>query len=514
MARAKTRQVDWRTIHTAIQAHIDSVSHGFARGYCTLTWASKLVLTSRVNTRDVAIAKFLEMEEKMHRVNSSLSSQKLARAHISVAREKIRRLIPESCLSRANLVRGARYTGGACFHMHHSSSGTQDKYGDELPTVTLACAPLFNDMIRGTLIERLTRNRVQLVRGSRITTVPKNAKTDRTIEVNPSGNVYCQKGIASVIKSRLLKVGIDLNDQTPNRERARKGMFTGHATLDLRNASDSISLELARQILPDYLLDLILAVRCDEYLLEGEWHECHKLSSMGNACTFEIETLIFWALCSAVQTIDQQPQDVLVYGDDIIVPVRNVPAIINLFDLVGFEINQNKSFWDIAFRESCGFHSYYGKDVTPFYVKAIPNNAVEWIILINKIRRWELRQNSEIWEESPLWRLLFRYIPEAIRHVRIPDGIGDGAPIGEPTPRFYRDVAYYRVVKPTTRRREAPQMGGLIASLALFDVAAPSHDYAKSNGGVLSSCSENRANHYRLSWYPKRVREQQSCTST
>lgn len=485
-------QANWSELTQHISSFIQRRSFGFAKGYCLQQWASKLVLKGSVDTRAVAIEKFIKMEGWMQQVNFALSGQNPASATIKVAREKIRRLIPESAVTVANLVPGARFTGGACFHMSHSASGTQDKYGDVLPTVTLSCARLFAHMIKGTLIERNTGNRVQLVRGSRITTVPKNAKTDRTIEVNPSGNVYCQKGLAQVIRNRLLKVGIDLNDQTPNRERARVAMFSGHATLDLRNASDSISLELARQILPDYLFDLVLMMRCDEYLLNGEWHECHKLSSMGNAATFEIETLIFWALCSAYQSINQRSSDVLVYGDDIIVPCDDVPGIRSLFDLVGFELNPNKSFWDVCFRESCGLHSFLGQDVTPFYVKAIPSSALEWVILINKIRRWDLRMNSEIDETDPLWRVLFRYIPDGIRHSRIPDGFGDGAPIGVPVFQYRDGLRLCRVIRARTKRSEAPQTGGLIASLALTN-DHPISLYDRVNAGALSQCCEERS---------------------
>jgi len=472
------------TLIENINGFILRTDNSFAGRYCRQQWARKLVLPGeQVDTRTPAINRFRLMEARMELVNQQLVSDNTdTRGYISVAREQIHRLLPESCFSIEELQRSVRYTGGACFHMRRSPSGVQDKYWDAAPTSTLSCAPLFLEMISGTALEKVIYNRstqltfnksgrkaisLQLVRGSRITTVPKNNKTDRTIEISPSANVYCQKGIAGVIKRRLRSVGIDLSDQNRNREAARRGMFTGHATIDLANASDSISLELARQVLPERLFELLLMVRCDEYSLDKVWYPCHKLSSMGNACTFEVETLIFWALSRAIQIVNGRSLDVLVYGDDIIVPVDDVPDILRLFPKFGFEVNAGKSFWDIMFRESCGLHSFRGRDVTPFYVKALPSTVPEMLILINKLRRWQLRIIGFINEQDQIWSWLFSKLPASIRSVRIPDGHGDGAAIGEPTPVYKHGIRMFRVIKARTSKETSPPLGALVATLAL-----------------------------------------------
>ena len=82
--------------------------------------------------------------------------------------------------------------------------------------------------------------------GNRITTVPKNAKTDRIIAIEPDWNMFFQKGVGRVIRRRLNRVGLLLetnwvNSQARNRALARFGSETNtFGTIDLRGASDSV----------------------------------------------------------------------------------------------------------------------------------------------------------------------------------------------------------------------------------------------------------------------------------
>ena len=52
-------------------------------------------------------------------------------------------------------------------------------------------------------------------------TVPKNAKTDRSIVMEPSLNTFVQKGIGSYMKDRLLRFGCNLYDQSVNQRLAK-----------------------------------------------------------------------------------------------------------------------------------------------------------------------------------------------------------------------------------------------------------------------------------------------------
>lgn len=86
----------------------------------------------------------------------------------------------------------------------------------------------------------------------RLTFVPKNAKTHRSISVEPILNSLAQKGIGKCLRSRLAFVGVDLkHGQQRNRDWARSASLNGlRATVDLSSASDTISKELVANLLP------------------------------------------------------------------------------------------------------------------------------------------------------------------------------------------------------------------------------------------------------------------------
>jgi hypothetical protein len=95
---------------------------------------------------------------------------------------------------------------------------------------------------------------------SRWLVVPKNAKTFRVIEANPTGNTFLQQGIHSWMRRRMHSFGIRLDDQSINQKLAALALSYGLATLDLESASDSISCSLVWLLLPvnwAFLLDNI-----------------------------------------------------------------------------------------------------------------------------------------------------------------------------------------------------------------------------------------------------------------
>jgi hypothetical protein len=97
--------------------------------------------------------------------------------------------------------------------------------------------------------------------------------------------------------------------------------------------------------------------------------ELEKFSSMGNGFTFELESVIFYAIAKqAVQDVGASG-DVSTYGDDIIVPVEAYDQLIEYLTFFGFTPNKAKSFSSGPFRESCGADWYAGKNIRPFYIK-------------------------------------------------------------------------------------------------------------------------------------------------
>lgn len=239
----------------------------------------------------------------------------------------------------------------------------------------------------------------ELVQGNVMTVVPKNAKTDRVICYESHCNIRLQLAVGSYMRERLRFHGINLDDQSINQRRATLGSkFGGLATLDLKAASDTVALELVHQLLPvDWAchLDMLRA----KYTMwpDGVWRKNEKFSSMGNGFTFELESLIFYALCATVTN------NVSVYGDDIIVPTSSAEEVISLLSDCGFEVNTSKSYWTGYFRESCGEDSACGVNVTPVYLRVIPRHRDEVVKLHNAVRKW-LRRGTPFWEGAEMLR--------------------------------------------------------------------------------------------------------------
>lgn len=229
-----------------------------------------------------------------------------------------------------------------------------------------------------------------VVRGNRFTTVPKDFQKDRGICVEPSFNVYHQLGIGAVMRRRLKSVGIDLElGQQLHQKAAEKASMTGdHATIDLSNASDTLCDELVSILLPNEWNDLLRSVRSPFTLFKGRWVKLEKFSSMGNGYTFELETLVFYALIRAVCELSSVSHEtVLVYGDDIIVPSQVANDVVRVLRFSGFTPNERKTFLEGPFRESCGGDYFWGMDVRPHYQKTLPNAPESLIGFANGLGR-------------------------------------------------------------------------------------------------------------------------------
>lgn len=259
----------------------------------------------------------------------------------------------------------------------------------------------------------------EMVRGNTLFTVPKNAEIDRCAAKEPDHNMYLQKEVGGWIRNALKCVGIDLTDQSKNRSLAEKGSREGNlATLDLSSASDSITTSVVYLLLPVDWVCYMDDIRSKETLVDDEWHTNEMFSSMGNAFTFELETLIFWALVSAVKRLTHTKGIVSVYGDDIILPSSVARIVTRVFGFFGFIINPKKSYWEGGFRESCGGHYYFGCDITPFYVRGPLTSMRRVIHLANSFRKW-CNRRSIVGVLDPelyaIWLVLARVVPVALR---------------------------------------------------------------------------------------------------
>jgi hypothetical protein len=254
----------------------------------------------------------------------------------------------------------------------------------------------------------------------RVDFVPKSAKEERTISVEPMLNSMVQLGIGSYIASRLAKQGVDIKDQTLNQRMACEGSITGAlATLDLSSASDTISCGLVESLLPLEWWDFLRACRTGRSETPDGVVRLEKFSSMGNGFTFPLETLIFYSLALACC----EPSDnrkVNAYGDDIIVPTYAYPLLIRVLRSCGFLVNEAKSFSSGNFRESCGKDYLSGIDVRPCYIKDTLSGSSCFVLHNYYVRTGQPEPAA----------LILKYLDESLR-IFGPDGFGDGHLLGD-----------------------------------------------------------------------------------
>jgi hypothetical protein len=263
-------------------------------------------------------------------------------------------------------------------------------------------------------------SRVELeVIPAKLSFVPKNAKTYRSICSEPGLNVIVQAGYGAWMAKRLAAFGVDIRDQTVNQRRAKEGSLTGAlATLDLSSASDTISREIVYELLPlDWAVALNRARSSKVLLPTGQVLRQEKFSSMGNGFTFPLETLIFWGLASACCS---KEKDATVYGDDIIVPSNVYPLLVEVLVAVGFEVNLKKSYATGLFRESCGKDYVLGTDVRPYYPRGWVSGQSLFVLHNFYVRRGDLERAERV----------LKFIHPALQ-IFGPDGFGDGHLLGD-----------------------------------------------------------------------------------
>lgn len=215
--------------------------------------------------------------------------------------------------------------------------------------------------------------KLRVVQHNKIEFVPKTAKTHRVIATEPLVNGFLQKGVDKVMRGLMRTVGIDLKyGWQQNQHWAKLGSLENDdpfATLDLSAASDSISIALAKFLLPPKWFALLNAIRSPGYKSKFGSVRSEKFCSMGNGFCFPLETLIFAALARTSCQNVGSPVRFLVYGDDIIIRGSVCEDLISRLRSVGFRINVEKSFVSGPFRESCGADWVRGQEVTPVYMR-------------------------------------------------------------------------------------------------------------------------------------------------
>lgn len=223
--------------------------------------------------------------------------------------------------------------------------------------------------------------------GNRIHFVPKNAKTDRTIAIEPGINSWIQLGCGKCIRSRLRRAGYNLNSDLKNQRQAYIGSVNGKvATVDFKAASDTISTAVVEELIPRDWLYVLDAARSKMYLLDGSFHRSEKFSTMGCGFTFELESLIFVsAALSCCEFLDLDKDSVSIFGDDVTLPVEAVEKFSQFCKYLGFTVNTQKSYSSGYFRESCGSYYFAGLDVKPLFLKERIRNVRQVFTICNSL---------------------------------------------------------------------------------------------------------------------------------
>jgi hypothetical protein len=238
---------------------------------------------------------------------------------------------------------------------------------------------------------KLSDQCIQIMDSSVLFTVPKATDIDRVACKEPEINMLLQRSVGSHIRRRLRRKGINLNDQGVNKQLAQDALHLGLATIDLSAASDSITRQLVFNLLPFDWWHLLDDLRSHSVIVGEITHELEMFSSMGNGFTFELESLLFWAIARASMYFSGVKGRLSVYGDDIIVPCAIAPRLARIFHWFGFKVNSKKSYWSGSFRESCGGHYFRSYDVTPFYIKEPVRTKMDIIRLLNQLFYWDAR---------------------------------------------------------------------------------------------------------------------------
>lgn len=307
------------------------------------------------------------------------------------------------------------FSGGASSSRSRSESLPQQKFVGQVH-VTSDCSKRFLTEAPNYCHWQPYRD-FKVVSGAVMFTVPKSTVIDRVACKEPDLNMWCQKGIGGFIRRRLRRNGINLNDQSINGNLAREASVSRElATIDLSSASDSISTRLVFEVLPvDWFL-LLDDCRSKFISIDGDLYEPNMFSTMGNGFTFELESLIFWAITRAVCYFCGVRGKVSVYGDDIIAPTDVVPQLVEVLAYLGFRTNPDKTFAsrDCPIRESCGTHWYNGIDIKPFYLRSPVLTLIDLIKLLNQVYRWSTRLGTFDPTFLSFWRKWRTLVPERL----------------------------------------------------------------------------------------------------
>lgn len=219
---------------------------------------------------------------------------------------------------------------------------------------------------------------------AKVCLVPKDSRGPRLISCEPLEYQWIQQGLGRALVTwlethHLSRGVVNFTDQTVNRRLALdSSVHKVHCTIDMKDASDRVSLELVRELFPQGILRYLEGCRTVATRLpNGKLVELKKFAPMGSALCFPVEALCFWALCAATVhlvghvSLRLAARQCYVYGDDIVVPSMFYSDVCEALESCALRVNREKCFVEGSFRESCGIDAFNGVDVTPLKVRTL-----------------------------------------------------------------------------------------------------------------------------------------------
>jgi len=199
---------------------------------------------------------------------------------------------------------------------------------------------------------------------AKVVLVPKDSRGPRLISCEPLELQWIQQGLMKILVERLeshwITAGhVNFTDQSINQKLALEASKSGEwVTLDMKEASDRVSLDLVNQVFcgTQILKGLIASRSSSTMLPDGRLITMKKFAPMGSAVCFPVESFVFYALSVAIVSIygsmrlADARKCVYVYGDDLIIHAKVYQHVLQHLPRFGLMFNPDKCCTEGSFR--------------------------------------------------------------------------------------------------------------------------------------------------------------------
>lgn len=361
LSKGKTR---WarslvKCINALYQQPVRHPSGDFNRLMSYLNWLKRAPIFIR--STKVAVDEYLENEERLRLLDLSHHYVPLLRSVWCEFYGDFRLRAPFR----------PRHGSGSTADAGRVASHKWDRMSGDLRARVLLKAPNLETLFSGGSGPWCKPRAPQPERIAKVVFVPKQAGKDRTICMEPAWLQFLQQGVFDQLRSYLQRCPasghFDIRNQDTNRDLCHRAYVEGFSTIDLSNASDSVSWNLIKILAKGTpLLGYLYATRSDHALLNGVKIPLNKYAPMGSALCFPIECMLFACVLEVAYRIHYgEPSrghhsGVATYGDDIICPMEIYHLVVDILTSIGFKVNESKSYETGPYFESCGVEYLYG----------------------------------------------------------------------------------------------------------------------------------------------------------